>query len=391
MKRRVCILSFSPIYRDARVLRQIEYLSPHYDLTVIGYGPPLQEWPDVQWLPVTVKSSLITRVMGFLLMVLGRVIPPLYTFWYWSKAHHREALENAVTSRADVYHANDWNALPVAAEAARRYGSKLVLDAHEYAPLEFEERRWWRWFYRPLVLYFLRRYRGQLNASMTVAPAIAERYAAELGFSPITVLNAPVLVPVEQHDIDPNNIRLVYHGGASPDRRLERMIETLEKTERRFTLHFIMVDETSPYVQSLKQLARRLEPERIQFHPPVPPSKIVDRIAEYDIGFYLLEPSNYNNSVALPNKFFDFLAAGLAVCVGPSPGMARMVKEYGFGCVTPSFDSGAASQTLNSLTAEEIARMREASRSTAQLFNADREMGKMLELYRHLFDDSDNQ
>ena len=173
----------------------------------------------------------------------------------------------------------------------------------------------------------LRKYRGQLDGSMTVAPAIAERYRAELGFFPIIVLNAPKLVPVEPHNVGADNIRLVYHGGASPDRRLERMIETLAKAERRFTLHFIMVDEASPYVQSLKKLAQNLEPGRIEFHPPVPPSQVVQHIAEYDIGFYLLEPSNYNNSVALPNKLFDFLAAGLAVCVGPSPGMARMVKE----------------------------------------------------------------
>jgi glycosyltransferase involved in cell wall biosynthesis len=319
-------------------------------------------------------------------MVLGRIAPPLYDLWYWSKAHHKAALKNALTMRCDVYHANDWNALPVAAKAACRYHAKLVLDAHEYAPLEFEERRWWRWFYRPLVLHMLRKYRAQLDGSMTVAPAIAEKYQAELGFSPLTVLNAPKLVPVEAHDVDEENIRLVYHGGASPDRRLESMIETLAKSDRRFTLHFIMVDEASSYVQSLKELARRLEPERIEFHPPVPPSQIVKRIAEYDIGFYLLEPSNYNNSVALPNKFFDFVAAGLAVCVGPSPGMAGMVKEYGFGCVSPSFDSEAAANTLNSLTIEQIRQMREASRRAAQLFNADTEMSKMLKLYRGFFD-----
>ena len=257
----------------------------------------------------------------------------------------------------------------MAAEAARRYGSKLVLDAHEYAPLEFEERRWWRWFYKPLVLYIVKKYRGQVDASMTVAPAIAKRYRAELGFSPITVLNAPKLVPVKPHAVDPNNIRLVYHGGASPDRRLEKCtIEALVRTERRFTLHFIMVDDTSPYVQSLRALAKKLDLVRILFHPPVPPSQIVERIAEYDIGFYLLEPSNYNNSVALPNKFFDFLAAGLAVCVGPSPGMAQMVRDYGIGCVAASFDPASAAQALNSLTAEQIEQMREASRRTATTF-----------------------
>jgi hypothetical protein len=34
----ICIISFSPIARDARVLRQIDYLAPHYDLAVLGHG-----------------------------------------------------------------------------------------------------------------------------------------------------------------------------------------------------------------------------------------------------------------------------------------------------------------------------------------------------------------
>src|SRR4029450_13548682 len=93
------------------------------------------------------------------------------------------------------------------------------------------------------------------------------------------------------------------------------------------------------------------------------------------------EPSNDNNSVALPIKFFDFIAAGLAGCVGPSPGMARMVNEYGFGCFTPSFDTTEAARTLNTLTFEEIERMRESTRGAARLFNEDSEMSKMLVLY----------
>jgi glycosyltransferase involved in cell wall biosynthesis len=382
MRGRACIISFSPIERDARVLRQLEYLSPQYQLCIIGYGSPNPPWPGVEWRPVPLKSDLFTRALGLLLMVLGRLLPFLYDRWYWLKAHHRLALQYALECQADVYHANDWNALPVAAEAARRHKAKLVLDAHEFAPMEFYERLHWRIFYRPLVIHMLKRYAPRLDASTTVAPAIAERYAREFGFEPVTVLNAPKLVPVEAHSVDPANVRLVYHGGASPDRKLERLIETMALAHPRYSLHFLMVDQESPYVRSLKDLSARLVPERIHFHPPVPPAQIVQRIAEYDIGFYLLEPSNYNNSVALPNKFFDFMAAGLAVLIGPSPGMADLVKRYGFGCVTTAFSSAEAAATLNALDLEQIGVMRQAALRTAQLFNADTEMAKLVDLYR---------
>jgi glycosyltransferase involved in cell wall biosynthesis len=384
MRKRACIISFSPIERDARVLRQLEYLSPHYDLYVIGYGSSKVPWPGIEWRPVPLATDLRTRTTGLILMVFGRLFPFLYDRWFWSKAHHSRALQLSLECRCDVYHANDWNALPVAAEAALKLNAKLVLDAHEYAPMEFHERLHWRLFYRPLIERVLRRYGPRLDASTTVAPAIAERYRREFGFTPATILNAPKRVPIDKHPVDPAKIRLVYHGGASPDRKLERMIETMTLADPRYSLHFLMVDQESPYVRSLKDLAARIAPDRIHFHPPVPPSEIVQRIAEYDIGFYLLEPTNYNNSVALPNKFFDFIAAGLAVLIGPSPGMADLVTRSGFGCVTGGFAASAAAAALNNLDVAQIEQMRQRSANAAHRFNADTEMAKLVELYDNL-------
>ena len=49
-RKRICILSFSHVYRDSRVLRQVEFLAPYYDISVIGFG----ELPGrgVEWLPI---------------------------------------------------------------------------------------------------------------------------------------------------------------------------------------------------------------------------------------------------------------------------------------------------------------------------------------------------
>lgn len=381
---RICIISFSPIYRDARVLRQLEYLSPYYDLTVIGYGPERPNYPGVKWRPVEVHSDVATRVSGVLLMLAGRIVPRLYDVWYWQKRHHKKALKLAVASRSAVYHANDWNALPVAAEAARLTGGKLVFDAHEYSPLEYENRHFWRLFYAPLVVHMLRKYSHQITASTTVAEPIAERYGQEFGFRPILVLNAPRLVPLSPKLPGNDDIRLVHHGVASAERHLELMIETLARLDSRFSLSFFLVPGTPGYVQSLRELADRVAPGRVFFEEPIPPASIVPSISEYDMGFYLLKPENYNNQVALPNKLFDFLAAGLAICVGPAPSMAALVEQYSCGLVAPSFDPVDVAAMLNRLTSTELSRMQHAAREAAQHFNADKEMGKLVHLYSDL-------
>ncbi len=274
--------------------------------------------------------------------------------------------------------------MPIADEAARRTGAKVVFDAHEYSPLEYENRLSWRLLYSPLVVYLLRRYGKRLAASTTVAPAIAGRYRDTFGFDPVVVLNTPKLVALPARSLDPANIKLVHHGGANVDRHLELMIQTMAYTDRRFSLHCFLVGGPPGYVESLRALAERAAPGKVIFHEPIPPGEIVRRIAEYDIGFFLLMPNNYNYRVALPNKLFDFLAAGLAVCIGPSPGMAELVNEYGCGCIAPTFEPADVASMLNKLTTQEIDRMQSAARDAALQFNADKEMEKVLDIYQLL-------
>jgi glycosyltransferase involved in cell wall biosynthesis len=420
-RKSICIISFSPIYRDARVLRQIKYLSQDHLITVIGYGPPHRDFIDhlrVKWIDLLPSSptkmsspkkekgrsfsllnfrgnSAIGRLGRFLirsfklsssclLASLGRVHPYFYEVWYWTNRHHVAALQEVLKEKADAFHANDWDSLVVAAEAVKKKGGKLIFDAHEYAPLELENRRYWRLFFKPVIEHFLRKYASSIDASTTVALPISRRYREEYGFNPVVVLNVGESTPFTANKPDTRGIRLVHHGGAVRDRELERMIETLSFCDERFTLHFLLIDNDRSYIDYLKKRAVTLAPGRVSFNDPVPPEQIIHRISEYDMGFYLLIPKNYNNLVALPNKFFDYIKAGLPVCIGPSPSMEELVRQYGFGRVAPSFDPREVAQLLNELTPEDIKEMRLAAKRTSREMSAEKEMQKLLAIYARL-------
>jgi glycosyltransferase involved in cell wall biosynthesis len=393
-RKSICIISFSPIASDARVLRQIEYLSPHYDVTIIGEGEAYSAWkqmPSVKWVPTlqinpeTSLRRLLQRTSGISMLLAGRLHPVAFYHWYWRQLIMKDTLSKAVASGADAFHANDWNALPIAVEAARQVGgARVVFDAHEYAPLEFENRFIWRLAYSSMIKYMLHRYAPEVDVSMTVAPAIAERYRREFQMETIVVLNAPSareLPPAREKRAD---VRLIHHGAAIPDRRLEVMIEALARCQSRYTLHFMLTGADSGYANHLKKLSHELTPGRVFFHDPVPPSDVVRRISEFDLGFCYIAPTNYNYFVSLPNKFFDFIAAGLPVCIGPSPSMAEIVRSYGLGCVATSFEPQAVAAMLNELTPEQYFKMQEGARRAAAEINAEREMGKLVEVYQRL-------
>ena len=168
------------------------------------------------------------------------------------------------------------------------------------------------------------------DATITVAQPIAYRYKEEFGFDPVVIMNAPEKIPLSHQEIQDSSIKLIDHGGASSIRNPELMIESIARCERH-SLHFMFIQ--SDYVEELKRSASTLAPGRVFFHDPVPPEDITKEISQYDVGFFLIPPTNYNYHFCLPNKFFDFICAGLAVCIGPSPSMAEMVKKYGLGVV----------------------------------------------------------
>jgi glycosyltransferase involved in cell wall biosynthesis len=404
MRPSVCIIAFSPVARDGRVLRQIEYLAPHYDLTAIGIGPApagvpgaagltwrrLPEGPEEsRWLR-SLPMRAVDRAMRAAIPILNG-IPALaaargaaYERCYWSELWYRAALAFAVDAGCDAYHANDWTALPVAAEAARRLGARLVFDAHEYAPLEHENRPGWHVRERPVIEYFLRKYLCRVDGFTTVCEPIGRRYQEEFGVAARIVHNAPKRVDLPARARDPAAVRLVHHGAAVRDRRLDKMILALAAAEPRFSLHLMLVPGHPGYVEELEALAQRVAPGRVAFHPPVPPGRTAEAVAAYDLGFYVLEPCSYNNLMAAPNKFFDYIAAGMPVCIGPSPAMAEIVRRYGLGLVAPSFDPAAVAATLDTLDGPALAALQQGARRAAGVFHADAEMAKLVSLYREI-------
>lgn len=411
-RKSICIISFSPIARDARVLRQIKYLSPHYSLTVMGYGPAHPAYadnPDITWIELdknppappprlvsawrngdykNLKIGLRIRNKAQSILIsaapfMGYLIPRAYELTYrFKRGHpHTAALAHASASGCAAYLANDWKALPVAAEAAQRNRARLVLDLHEYSPEQYEDRNFRRLDSR-MISYILRKYAPQVDVSMTVAPMIARKYRERFGLDPVVVLSAPERIDVSPGKIDPEDIKLIHHGVASPRRNPRYMIETIARCDRRYSLHFMLLE--NEYTKELKRLAEAIAPGRVTFHKPLPPEKIVAYLARFDIGFYILPPQNYNQLVALPNKFFDFINAGLAVCIGPSPSMADVVHTHGLGLVGPTFSPGDIADMINRTTPDEWQRMKDRSRLAAQTLNAQNEMAKVVRIYQEL-------
>lgn len=393
-RKRICIIAYKNAESTIHVLRQIQYLSRDFDLTLIAHGAPDPAWQHVMWRAIpqlTLLSKYVTRLFFY---SLGKIVPSMYDAWYWNSKPFKAAYQYALESGCDAIHANDWQSLPIAIEVARRTNARVVFHQHEYAELERENQRLWRMVIAPGIRHYMRKYTRDpevpVDASITVCQPIADRYRRELGIDPIVVYNAPspIDLPDRSTATDPARIRLIHHGYAQRGRGLDNMIRAIALAEQRFTLDFMLMNDHPGYLEELKQLANEVAPGRVFFRDPVKPAEIVRTVAEYDIGLCVITPTTYNFLMMLPNKLFEYIQAGLAVITGPSPAMMEVVRPHGIGICTPSFEPRAVAEALNQLTAEEIEQFRKASRAAASTLNADVEMAKIVAIYQELLEES---
>lgn len=296
-----------------------------------------------------------------------------YEAVYWKHPANQAVLGRLRNVPADAVIANDVRALPLAVEL----GFPVVFDAHEYAPDELGDALWWRLATRPLVRWQCKEYIARAAAMSTVSDGIADAYERAYGVRAAVVRNAPWFADLRPTDVH-QPVRILHHGLAQRSRGLDEMLRLADLLDDRYVVDFVLVEATPGLRDSL--VARATHNQRVRFPPPVAMSELVRMANDYDIGLFLLPPNNLNRLHALPNKFFEFVQGRLALAIGPSPEMARLVRQYGCGVVAPDFTPEALAAELNRLDATQIAAFKQASHAAAAELSAERGAASTLAL-----------
>ena len=360
----ILIISFSNLKRDPRVQRQISFLKNKYKLITAGYGDP--EVENVQYLSLIPKPK-INYIKLFL--SVARILTHQYETYYWQKDLIVHCLEVLKDIKVDLIIVNDVDPLPIAFRISQK--AKVIFDAHEYAPLEYEESLFFKILRQNYVTYLCQTYIPKVDGMITVAQTIAETYEKDTGVKPSVLTNAPEYIDIAPKLTNNNNekIKLIHHGGAAPSRKIENMIKMMDYLDDRFQLNLILVEGNKKYIQYLKKIANKNS--NINFLTPVPMKELSKHLNNYDMGIYILEPNSFNNLYALPNKFFEFIQGRLGIAIAPSPEMARIVKQYNCGVVAKDFSPQSLAQCLMELDHQKINYFKQQSHKIAHLMSAE--------------------
>ncbi|OAN55056.1 hypothetical protein A6A05_00405 [Magnetospirillum moscoviense] len=281
-------------------------------------------------------------------MAACRWLPALAEPIYWSMAHNRAMAACACDIKADLFVANDWSTLPIACRLAETHRARFVYDSHEYAVEEGADRWTWRLLVSPFVRAIETRFIKDAAAVFTVGDRIAAMMQSDHGLrtAPLVVRNT---VPLVESPFRPcgDIVEVLYQGLIRADRGLETLIRSVPLWRQEFRLRLRGPGEPA-IVDHLKALAATLAADRIVFDPPVPPSDMVAAANRSDVGIHPIPPISNQSRYCLPNKFFEYAMAGLALCVSDSDEMTALLRRHALGHVIDADTPHAIAEAINS-------------------------------------------
>lgn len=229
--------------------------------------------------------------------------------------------------------------LPIALLAAWISGAEVV-----YAPHELEtERTGLQGTYRNISAAAERQLVRHCACVVVVCEPIADWYRKRYGLQVVHVVRAiPEARAVaardqvardeirNAHGVPEGSLLFIYQGLLEPSRGVDSLIQVFLELDEPYHLLFMGYGSSEEVIREAMQKSTR-----IHLQHAVPVDEIVRYSAAADVGVVVLpNPVSRSYALSLPNKFFEYLFAGLPVVVSENLELlSELVSEYRLGWV----------------------------------------------------------
>jgi len=378
----------NPFIHDARVNKEAHSLSrAGYGITV--YATHAKDLPDEE----RINNILVRRlpVRRYDLFRLNMLRSPFDFF---------PSLIKLIREKADVYHSHDLDTLLICYLASRFNKSKLVYDSHELF-LEMENYNFEQVWYGRFASLFLipvwgfveRLCSSKADHVITVNDSIRNILAKRLGLKRITViLNCPPFKKIvrgrEFHKIFylPKGVRVVlYQGGIMWKRAVKQLVDAMEYLPE--YIYLIFMGGGGDKGALAKYASAKEYSGRIKFHEEVSLKDLPRHTASADLGVVPLLNVSLNNYYGLPNKLFEYMAAGIPVVASNFPEIKKIIVGEGIGICFDPDDPEDIARAIKKILLSEIGykKMKEnAARAAKEKYNWEIEEKKLLAVYNRL-------
>ena len=357
-------LSYSNVKRDSRVIKHDYFFKKNgYENTLIGFEN------EINW-----NFSFKRKILALFNYILNREKTLKYIY------PHLENFEKRIPEniKFDVVICNDWITLPLAVKIKKRDNAKLIYDSHEMYTRQFEQSLKWRLLYKPLVEYIEKKYINSADMVTAVSEDIGKDLKQKYDLHKVEILHNIPLYSSQKTKIDTNinyPIKLYHHGIFNKSRGILNLANAVKNKSisKKFELHLRLIGD-------IDKIKTKYSGENIFVHDPMPVDKMVYEASKFDIGISMVQPINYNYRYCMPNKFFEYIYAGIPVIVSEQNiSMARVVKKYDIGFITHGYGVKSITTILKKIKIKELGKKRENLIKVKEKFNAKKEWNKIIQ------------
>ena len=375
---RILMLVATSVATDTRVLREAATLvAAGHEVHIIGKSVPADFVPEPGITVSSVGSSSIfgeqvkqsrsSRKPAPYLRLARWLLLPQHrnsAFGRWANG----AVADGRDREYDVVHAHDFTALRAGAELARRRDVPLVYDSHELWSGRVRMHR-----PTPVQGWCEGREEARLGASaaavITVGDGVADALRRRYGWTHLHVIRNSFPTAAGSPPAAP--VGAVYAGRLAPHRELE----TIARASRELPIPVTLIgpaDET--WLASYDAGAAAVQ-------APVAVDAVTGLLQQAGIALVTISDASANQRLAMPNKIFQAVAAGVPVVVTDVGELAHLVRQHHLGTLYRIGDASDVVRAVRELISDyELWCRRVAKAQEALSWDAD--AARLVRIYR---------